>query len=119
VPEGANGVSDFVMPFGKHRGQPITAVPRAYLTWLLANVTDLYPETRRAIQEHLRPPELPMEGREPDEVMPTQTTRRRTTTRTPRQQAPPPAPRCDVCGHVGTTDEPLVHRRCANDETPF
>ncbi len=42
----------FVMPFGKHRGTALHAVPVDYLQWLAARLDD--GAVRRAIEEHLR-----------------------------------------------------------------
>lgn len=42
-----------VFPFGKHEGTEIKLVPRDYLRWALANVTDLDPYLRKAIVETL------------------------------------------------------------------
>jgi Putative quorum-sensing-regulated virulence factor len=39
-----------VMPFGKHRGKPLAEVPKSYLKWMLANATDLRPDTREAFE---------------------------------------------------------------------
>lgn len=136
------------MPFGKHRGKPITQVPAGYLMWMLENIADLRPATRAAIEAHLHPPELPLEGREPDEPTPTpapppapspapspsptpapspspspapsstSTATRRTSRRALASDAP--AATCGICGGPGTSGRPLVHAACANDtEVPF
>ena len=26
---------EFIMPFGKHKGEPLTDIPRSYLEWIL------------------------------------------------------------------------------------
>jgi hypothetical protein len=43
-----------VMPFGKHRGCPLPAVPTAYLDWCLRASKRLSPWLREAIEGELR-----------------------------------------------------------------
>lgn len=43
---------DFVMPFGKHRGEPLSDIPTDYLDYVLG-FDDLYPGTEAAIVAHL------------------------------------------------------------------
>ena len=43
-----------VMPFGKHRGQPISGLPKSYVTWVLANVSDLRPNLALALRQRLQ-----------------------------------------------------------------
>lgn len=40
------------MPFGKYRGQPLSAIPGDYLAWLLT--IELWPATRQAVADELR-----------------------------------------------------------------
>ncbi len=41
------------MPFGKYRGQPLSAIPADYLLWVLSNIRELNPITRREIEFRL------------------------------------------------------------------
>lgn len=41
------------MPFGKHRGTLLTEVPRDYLVWSLANMTNLDPDLRFSMRQAL------------------------------------------------------------------
>ncbi|MFB2539732.1 MULTISPECIES: putative quorum-sensing-regulated virulence factor [unclassified Acinetobacter] len=38
-----------IMPFGKHRGQAIDSLPKSYVRWVLANVSDLRPNLVTAL----------------------------------------------------------------------
>jgi hypothetical protein len=38
------------MPFGKHKGCPLTEIPAAYLRWVLRNCTNLEPGLKHAIK---------------------------------------------------------------------
>jgi len=42
-----------LMPFGKHRGEPLVAVPRSYKTWALNNIDDMDPDLRWSIEKTL------------------------------------------------------------------
>lgn len=42
-----------VMPFGKHRGEPLIAVPRSYKTWALKNIDDMDPDLKWSIEKTL------------------------------------------------------------------
>jgi hypothetical protein len=42
-----------VLGFGKHRGKRLDEVDPGYLLWVLENFTDLWPETRTAIERYL------------------------------------------------------------------
>lgn len=42
-----------MMPFGKHKGQPFSEVPRSYLRWMRENMQDLDDDFRYTIQLHL------------------------------------------------------------------
>jgi Putative quorum-sensing-regulated virulence factor len=42
------------MPFGKHRGEELSAVPDDYLLWCLENCTSMGPTLRKAIEAHLK-----------------------------------------------------------------
>jgi hypothetical protein len=41
------------LPFGRHKGTAIDEVPPDYLAWLLANTTNLRPNTKAMIEESL------------------------------------------------------------------
>jgi len=41
------------MPFGKYKGEPLSAIPTNYLDWVLG-LDDLFVDTRVAILKHLR-----------------------------------------------------------------
>ena len=43
------------MPFGKHKGKAISALPDKYIHWLNANV-ELYGDVKRAVHERLGMP---------------------------------------------------------------
>lgn len=43
------------MPFGKHRGELISNIPRSYLQWALANMTDLDPDLRYTFKYYSQP----------------------------------------------------------------
>lgn len=45
--------TDFVMPWGKHKGAPLHLVPADYLKWLLANASNLSDELRAEIESQL------------------------------------------------------------------
>lgn len=40
-----------VMPFGKHRGELLTDIPKNYLTWMLNNMDNIQPNLRAAIDK--------------------------------------------------------------------
>lgn len=40
-----------MMPFGKHRGTPLTDLPRSYLQWALANLPELDPDLRWSLEQ--------------------------------------------------------------------
>ncbi len=42
------------MPFGKHKGRPLSEIEATYLLWVLDNVTTLDRALRRAIERHLQ-----------------------------------------------------------------
>lgn len=107
---------EFVMPFGKYKGRPISQVPAGYLAWLV-DLPDIRPATREAVQAYLHPPELPMEGREPDEPAPKPA--RRPAARRPAPQSVSAPICCARCGQPGTETKPLVHGGCVDDDVPF
>lgn len=44
-----------LMPFGKHQGKAISALPDKYIRWLHANV-ELYGDVKRAVHQRLGMP---------------------------------------------------------------
>ena len=50
----ANRYGSVMMPFGKHKGRPLSEIDATYLLWLLDNVTTLDRALRRAIERHLQ-----------------------------------------------------------------
>jgi hypothetical protein len=45
---------DYVLPFGKYAGKPLSQIDRNYLQWSLDNLTSIRPDTRSAIQNYLQ-----------------------------------------------------------------
>lgn len=41
------------MPFGKHKGKPLTDVPSDYLLWVYENKDDLYGNLKTYIEDNL------------------------------------------------------------------
>jgi len=42
-----------IMPFGKHRGEPLVAVPQGYKSWALKNIGDMDPDLRTSIEKSM------------------------------------------------------------------
>ena len=42
-----------LMPFGKHRGTPVAALPADYIMWLLENLADIREDLRIELQNQL------------------------------------------------------------------
>jgi len=42
-----------IMPFGKHRGEPLIAVPQGYKSWALKNIGDMDPDLRASIEKSM------------------------------------------------------------------
>ena len=89
------------MPFGKHRGTPLSELPGGYLRWLGTKLD----EWREPLRSELA----------------TEIERRNGQTLPGVVDGPtPPAPTvCDVCGLGQTAQNPLVHANCLTDEVPF
>ena len=103
----------FILLFGKHKGKPLSAIPAGYLTWVLDNVTTLYPKTRAAIEAHIgRPVVLSGDGPSPAVPVTPATTRAGQSRGIARAT-------CSVCGLHGTAERPLVHARCVDGDVPF
>ena len=43
-----------VMPFGKHKGEALSAIPLSYVQWALTNLSDLDPDLRASLEERMR-----------------------------------------------------------------
>ena len=43
---------EFVMPFGKYKGEPLSEIPTEYLDWLLGS-DNLYESTKEQIEDKL------------------------------------------------------------------
>ena len=50
----SNRYGSVTMPFGKHKGRPLSEIDATYLLWVLDNVTTLDRALRRAIERHLQ-----------------------------------------------------------------
>lgn len=53
ISEQYNNAPISVMPFGKHRGQPISTLPKSYVRWVLTNVSELRPNLALALKQRL------------------------------------------------------------------
>lgn len=51
--------ADVIMPFGQHKGVKMKDVPVDYLQYALANFTNMKPDLKTAIKEHLKATEQP------------------------------------------------------------
>jgi len=49
-----NPFADYVLGFGKHRGNPLREIPVSYLQWVVRHFDDLWPDTRQAMESCLR-----------------------------------------------------------------
>lgn len=50
TPDAGESSGEFIFPFGKHKGKPISEVPADYLKWCLTNMQRLDPKTKAAIE---------------------------------------------------------------------
>ena len=103
--------TEFLMPFGKYKGTPLSEINSGYLHWLSTKVEEWHPPLRAAIEaERAR---RDNQTRQPSSTAPEQ--------RTPAVAAPRGEGRtlCSLCGLAGTSERPLVHASCANDDVPF
>ena len=104
------------MPFGRHRGVPLSELPGAYLDWLGAKLNEWREPFRSALAAEIarrKGPSLPNVVNGPKSA-PT----RRGSTRRSASELPPPAV-CDVCGLGPTDQRPLVHANCVDSEVRF
>lgn len=104
------------MPFGKHRGVPLSELPGGYVEWLGDKLEEWREPFRSAIAAEL--------DRRKGSTLPgslsesTPGPSRRGSVR--RQASELPAPTvCDVCGLGPTDQRPLVHASCVDSEVPF
>lgn len=105
----------FVLSFGRHRDKPLSAMPRGYLMWLLANATNLHADTRQMIEAFLKQP-APRPKTAQGELPGTKPRRAR---RAPRERTDAEPATCTRCGLPGSAARPLVHADCVSDEVPF
>jgi hypothetical protein len=104
------------MPFGKHRGAPLSELPGGYLNWLADKLDEWRDPFRSALAAELerrKGPTLPGVATAPPATAAPPTAARR---RAAESQAPTV---CDICGLGPTADRPLVHASCVTDEMPF
>jgi Putative quorum-sensing-regulated virulence factor len=103
--------SALAMPFGRHKGVPLTELDNGYLHWLYTKLDEWHPPLREAVlAERARRKGLPT-AESPQRQLSS------TATRHPAASAPELV--CNICGLRGSADRPLVHARCATDEVPF
>jgi Putative quorum-sensing-regulated virulence factor len=104
------------MPFGKHRGVPLSELPGGYLAWLGGKLDDWREPFRSVLAAEL--------ARRSGETLPGVAN---DSPQTPAPRAParrrasesPASTVCDVCGLGPTAQKPLVHASCVTDEVPF
>jgi hypothetical protein len=104
-----------LMPFGKHKGAELDAIPAGYLTWLIT--TELRDPLRDAVVAELER----RKGSTTTAATTNHATRRpvrRRPARRPGRELPVPRV-CDICGLRGTAERPLVHESCFQDGVPF
>ncbi len=104
------------MPFGKHKGLPLTELPGGYLSWLAEKFSEFHEPFRSALEAELARRGGAMlpgvaNGSEPTPAP-----------RAPARRRAPEAPAsamCAICGLGPTPQKPLVHENCLHDEVPF
>lgn len=104
------------MPFGKHRGVPLSELPGGYVQWLGDKLDEWREPFRSALAAELT--------RRKEQALPGVANG---FTPTPAPRAParrrasesPASTVCDVCGLGPTPQRPLVHGSCLTDEVPF
>jgi len=104
------------MPFGRHRGVPLSELPGGYLDWLGGKLNEWREPFRSALGAELtrrKGPSLPnvVNG-------PTSAPTRRGSGRRSASELPAAAV-CDICGLGPTSQRPLVHASCVDSEVPF
>ena len=102
------------MPFGRHKGVPLTELPGAYLDWLGPKLNEWREPFRSALASEIarrKGPTLP-------NVEFTASPARRGSAHRRASELPDPVV-CDVCGLGPTDQRPLVHASCLDNEVPF
>ena len=102
-------MSPVAMPFGKHRGVPLSELPSGYLDWLNAKLNEWREPFRSALAAEL--------ARRKGPNAPIASTLRSTQRGSARLASNVSMPTvCDICGLPGTTQRPLVDGNCVRDE---
>jgi hypothetical protein len=105
-----------MMPFGKHRGTPLSELPGGYVDWLSSKLI----EWREPFRSELAAEIERRNGRTlPGMERPTPDAAPRGAKPHRAAAAPASTTVCDVCGLGPTAQRPLVHASCVNDEVPF
>src|SRR5207245_11467446 len=104
------------MPFGKHRGTPLSELPGGYLRWLGTKLADW----REPLRSELATEIERRNGQTLPRVVdgPTPTPAPRVPARRRAAESPTSAV-CDVCGLGPTAQKPLLHASCLTDAVPF
>jgi putative quorum-sensing-regulated virulence factor len=114
---GAGSVRVNTMPFGRHRGAPLSELPGGYLEWLGGKLEEWREPFRSDLVAELRRRNgatLPgVTNRAPTNSPRRESARRRA----PEQQDV--VANCSICGLGLTAARPLVHANCVTDEVPF
>ncbi len=105
------------MPFGRHRGAPLSELPDRYVEWLGGKLDEWREPFRSALAVELaRRNGATLPG--VANGAPTSSPRRESARRRAREQQDA-AVNCSICGLGPTAARPLVHANCVTDEVPF